>query len=181
MKFPIRTIPDSLKARDFLVYSLKNSEEGYHVRKNIPTLVGQLKDISVSTTGFVRYSMVRLVPRTIGELFYEGGKGLPISPRPSRHKHGADDMVTPGDYILVCKFIPNGWFGVDFGPLRANTAVIPTFREVISIASNLWLPYRPDNPLRRQHPWGCCFEDEADAVAFQAHIAANTENGSLFR
>lgn len=169
MKFPVRTIPDGLKPRDFFVYSLKRHEDGYHTRPNIPTLVGQLKSIEVSATGFARYSMIRLIPIMDDELFNE--EGMPH--RRARHKHGGHDVVTPGDYMLALKNLPKGWFGVDLGPIRAGIAVIDTFGMVDSIAMDRWIPYRPDNPLGRQYPWGCAFEKETDAVAFQAHLSAN--------
>ena len=171
MKFPIRTIPLGLKPRDFFVYSLNKKIEGYHTRPNIPTLVGQLKDVDISSTGFVRYSMIRLVPIFENELFDD--YGMPKRPLPSRHKQGGDAIARPGEHILVCNHLPLKWYGVDFGPLRSTTMVNATFDDVAGIAMGKWMPYRPENPLGRQYPWGCAFQRETDAVAFQAHLTDN--------
>lgn len=169
-----------MKPRDFLVYSIKPVEEGYHVRAGIPTLVGQLKEIDVSATGFVRYSMIRLLPRPSSELFVDD-LGVP-KPRHQRHrhKHGDHDVVTPADHILVSKRVPDGWFAVKFNAIRKGPfgfgidTVTETLKEAGVVAMGKWFPFRPDTPTNSRHPWACAFENETDAVAFQAHIAADS-------
>lgn len=176
MRFPVRTIPDGFKPRDFFVYSLVG-EDSYHRAAKIPSLAGQLKKIDVSATGFIRYSMIRLIPIMNPDLLFDSLGGL-LDPLPPRRKHGGHELVKPGDYILVVKRLPDGWFGVDFGGVQSKFGVTQAFEEVAEIAMHRWIPYRPDNNRRSRHHWGTAFENEGDAVAFQAHLSANNQKSS---